>query len=355
MPILWRYINQIGSEIFFAYNSFKWGNNAKYNAGVTCTIIGLRSNSKLPKYLYSGEVKASVKNINSYLVDSANVIVDKKTSSISNFPEMNFGSMPNDGGNLILSPTEHDSLIAENPAAIQIIKRLTGSQEFIRGEDRFCLWITTDLLDFAMSIPSIKTRIERCYELRVNSKRESTKKLASTPYAFGECRYQPTDSIIIPRVSSERREYIPIGLLDSDTVISDSAFAIYDVQVWLFGILTSKMHLAWVKAVGGKLEERIRYSATICYNTFPFPKIKKDQQEELERYAEEVLLTREDFPELTLAQLYDPDKMPQSLRDAHRALDLAVERCYRPEPFTSDEERLEHLFRLYEKMTKKII
>ncbi len=162
-----------------------------------------------------------------------------------------------------------------------------------------------------------------------------------------------TDSIIVPRVSSENREYIPIGFLDENTVISDSAFAIYDAQLWLFGILTSKMHMAWVKAVGGRLKTDYRYSATLCYNTFPFPKITEAKKAEIEQAAEAVLIAREMHTEKTLAQMYDPAKMPANLREAHNRLDLVVESCYRLVPFHSDEERLELLFSLYEKMTKK--
>ncbi len=189
--------------------------------------------------------------------------------------------------------------------------------------------------------------------MRLASKKIPTQKLSNTPWAFGERRYNGTESIIVPAVSSESREYIPMGFLDANTVISNSAFAIYDAQLWIFGILTSKMHMAWVKAVGGRLETRYRYSSTLCYNTFPFPKITEAKRAEIEQAAEAVLIAREMHTEKTLAQMYDPDKMPANLREAHTRLDRVVESCYRPAPFTSDEERLEHLFALYEKMTKK--
>ena len=189
--------------------------------------------------------------------------------------------------------------------------------------------------------------------MRLKSSKLPTQELAKIPWAFGERRYKNSESIIVPSVSSESREYIPIGFLDENTVISNSAFAIYDAQLWLFGILTSKMHMAWVKAVGGRLETRYRYSATLCYNTFPFPKITEAKRAEIEQAAEAVLIAREMHTEKTLAEMYDPDKMPANLREAHTHLDRVVESCYRPAPFTSDEERLEHLFALYEKMTKK--
>ncbi|MFR9652824.1 MAG: DNA methyltransferase [Rikenellaceae bacterium] len=351
---LWEPLREMGIQIFVAYSSFKWNNNAKYNAGVTVVIIGICHEIIIKKRkLYINDTYKVVSNINAYLTDYRDVYIKSISQPISKFPEMLFGSKATDGGSLLMNSSERDAFVNIYPNCSHLVKRFIGSDEFINGANRFCFWIEDKQKDIAFNNPELNRRLNMCQDMRANSKKIPTQKLAATPWAFGERRYSESDSIIVPRVSSERRVYIPMGFMDAGTVISDSAFAIYDAQVWLFGILTSKMHMAWVKAVGGKLEERIRYSATICYNTFPFPKIKNDQREELERYAEEVLLTREDFPELTLAQLYDPEKMPQSLRDAHRALDLAVERCYRPEPFTSDEERLEHLFRLYEKMTKK--
>ena len=185
----------------------------------------------------------------------------------------------------------------------------------------------------------------------MESKRESTFVLSDTPHKFGEIRYKESPCIIVPRVSSENREYIPIGYLDEGTVISDSAFAVYDAPTWLFGILTSKLHMVWVKTVGGRLKTDYRYSAQLCYNTFPFPPISSEKKAAIESAAEDVLITREYYPERTLAELYDPDKMPQDLREAHARLDDIVESCYPGYPFASDEARLECLFKLYEKMT----
>ena len=354
IELLWEHLFTRNVEIFFAYSSFKWSNNAKYNAGVTVAIIGLRPiRVNSPKYIFSGDSKRQVKNINAYLLDSSNVIIKKRTNSISGFENMSFGSMPNDDGQLILNKSEKEKIIFEHPESRRLIKGFCGSLEFIRGEERYCLWLTQDNLQLAYSILEIRKRIERCGKVRCESKREATNKLAQFPYRFGEVRHIDTDSIIVPSVSSERREYIPMGFLDKNTVISNLAFAIYDAQLWLFGILTSKMHMAWVKSVGGYLGTSIRYSATLCYNTFPFPKITEAKRAEIEQAAEEVLIAREMHTEKTLAQMYDPDKMPVNLREAHIRLDRIVESCYRPSPFASDEERLEHLFALYEKMTKK--
>lgn len=354
VAILWKNLLHSKVEIFFAYSSFKWANNARYNAGVTVAIIGLRSIlPNAPKFLFIGNSKRQVENINAYLLNSSNIIVDKKTAPISAFPEMSFGSMANDGGALLLSPAEYAEIVESNVEAKRLIKKIVGSLEFIRGEAKYCLWINDGDVDLARSIPLIEKRLKACEQARSESKREETNKLSRCPHRFGEVRYKETDSIIVPSVSSESREYIPIGLLDKNDIIIAPNFAIYDAQLWLFGILTSKMHMAWVKAVGGRLKTDYRYSATLCYNTYPFPKITDAKRAEIEQAAENVLMAREQHSEKTLAQMYDPGRMPENLREAHNCLDRIVESCYRTTPFHSDEERLEHLFALYEKMTKK--
>ncbi len=353
VSLLWPYILENGIDILFAYHSFKWSNNAKYNAGVTCVIIGLGMATSSPKYLYDGTSKASVSNINPYLAGGSSKIVEKQSNSISGFPNMSFGSMPNDGGHLLLEEYEKEKLLNEDIRTRELIHPLLGAQEFIRGEKRYCLWITDSQLPVALSIPAVAERIRKCKEVRALSKRDSTCALANVPHQFGEIRYKNSNCIIVPGVSSENRYYIPMGYLDKGTVITNSAFAVYDAPTWLFGILTSALHMVWVKTVGGKLETRYRYSAQLCYNTFPFPKISSEKKAEIEEAAENVLVTREFYPEKTLAELYDPDKMPQDLREAHAQLDDIVESCYPGYPFANDEARLECLFKLYEKMTSK--
>lgn len=352
VAILWPFIFKNNINISFAYNSFKWTNNAKYNAGVTCVILGL-SSKKRKKYIYTKDKTIEVDEIGPYLINGNTRIVTKRNDSISGFPQMLFGNMPNDGGALLLNEQEKNDLLIKEPQASSIIYPLMGALEFIRGENRFCLWITDENIALAYSLPEIEKRILKCKELRLKSKRESTRKLASAPHAFGEIRYYDTDCIIIPGVSSEQRKYIPIGLLEKGTVVTNSAFAIYDAESWLFGILTSAMHMVWVKTVGGKLETRYRYSAQLCYNTFPFPKISDAKKQKIASAAEDILVTREFYVGKTLAELYDPDKMPQDLREAHERLDDIVESCYPGYPFANDEARLECLFKMYEKMTAK--
>lgn len=352
--LLWKPIFENNIEIFFAYSSFKWSNNAKYNAGVTVAIIGISNKSNEHKKLYSNNSFVVTKNINAYLLSAGNIFIENLSKSKNpDFAIMLKGSSPTDDGALILSKTERDNFIEKYPNNIDWVKIFIGSEEFINGKERYCLWINDNVSEQAFANDFVAGRLEKCRKMRLTSPKIATQKMADFPWVFGERRYSASESIIIPRHSSENRDYIPIGFLDENTVIADSAFAIYDAQLWLFGILTSKMHMAWVKAVGGKLETRYRYSATLCYNTFPFPKITDIKRTEIEQAAEDVLMAREQHSEKTLAQMYDPGHMPANLREAHSKLDRMVESCYRPAPFHSDEERLEHLFALYEKMTKK--
>jgi hypothetical protein len=261
--------------------------------------------------------------------------------------------MPRDGGFLILSEEEKKIAINNDERVESFIKKIIGSKEFIRGEIRYCLWIEEKDKDVAKTIPFINDRLNQVKQWRLTSDAESTKKYANQPHRFVQISYQKANSIIIPCISSEQREYIPVGLLDENTVINNKGFAIYNSGLWIFAVITSKMHMTWVNVVAGRLESRINYSATLCYNAFPFPNLTDLQKKELEKYVYTLLGERENHSEKTLAQLYDPDTMPIGLRDAHHQLDLAVERCYRTKPFENDEERLEYLFKFYEQMKEE--
>jgi len=353
VSLLWPHILKTKLEIGFTYQSFKWANSAKYNAGVTVTIIGLRNHANQPKYIYQPDHKQAVTNINAYLVNARNVYIKKRTKPIADLPEMSFGSMPNDGGHLILNTEEYQDLLSKYPSASKFVKFLKGSKEFINDIPRWCLWIEDQDLEEALAVDFIGQRIDKLKKLRSASDRKATNNLAEKAHRFGEIRFKPTTSIIIPRHSSENRDYIPMGFLGPETVISDAANAIYDADPWIFAILTSRLHMTWVATVGGRIKTDYRYSAQLCYNTFPMPPLTPAQKTTLQQHVYQVLAEREQHPERTLAELYDPEKMPEGLRAAHRALDAAVERCYRAEPFGSDEERLEYLFRLYEKMLQE--
>lgn len=353
VALLWPNILNNDIEIGFTHLSFKWTNNAKGNAGVTVIILGLRNSCAQPKYLFNGNIRKEAKNINAYLLDGVNVVIAERMLPISKFPKMNFGNMPNDGGGLILTEEERGKLLSENPKAEKFIRLLLGSAEYIRGDKRYCLWIEDEDLKEAEKIPFIQKRIEITRKHRINSKDKGTNELAKRSHQFRDRHTARESQLIIPNVSSERRYYIPIGIIGNDTVISNSASAIYDAQPWLFGVIHSKMHMVWVNAVGGKLKTDYRYSAKLCYNTFPFPDITLKQKENLNLYVFAILDERAKHPEKTMAQLYDPDKMPKGLKQAHEELDRAVEQCYRLQPFTSDTERLEYLFRMYEEMSRR--
>ncbi len=354
VALFWSKVLNENIEISFAHLSFKWTNNAIGNAGVTVIIVGLRNSiGNQPKYLFNNNIRKEVKNINAYLLDSSNVFISSKSKPLSNFPEMNFGNMANDGGHLFLTEEEKEQFIKTEPNSAKFIKKLIGSLEFLRGINKYCLWIEDDELIEANNIEIIRNRIELTRQNRLESKREATRSLSIYPHKFAEIRYKKTDAIFIPSVSSERREYIPIGFLDKESIIVAPNMAIYDAQPWLFGILHSKMHMVWVDTVGGKLKTDYRYSAKLCYNTFPFPEISDKQKHTINQYVYSILDERAKYPHKTMAWLYNPETMPVGLRQAHRELDEAIERVYRLAPFTSDAERLEYLFRLYDEMTRR--
>ena len=265
----------------------------------------------------------------------------------SQLPQMTFGSVPRDGKHLQLSVFDSEQLLTENVNAKKFVKKYLGSSEFINGNDRFCLWIDDSDVAEARSVEFIQKRLEQVAAERKRSTSKVANEFADLPHRFWHRAYKPTDSIIVPRVSSERREYIPIGYLGPDTVVSDAAFAVYDAEPWLFALLTSKMHMVWVRAVGGKMKTDYRYSNTIVYNNFPVPELSAQAKNELSQRALRVLDVREYHSEFTLAELYDPDKMPDNLRQAHAEVDAAVDKLFSARPFESDEARLSVLFAMY--------
>ncbi|MEY8767339.1 DNA methyltransferase [Francisella philomiragia] len=350
VSVLWSTIFATDIEIYFAHQSFKWRNNAKHNAGVTVVIIGLENKDKVDKKIYTESFLKKVSNINGYLIAGSNIAVQRRNKPLINIPKMSYGNYTGGCDELFLSANERSELISSNPKASKFIRKLSGSAEFIQNKERYCLWISDSLLDEAMEIDDIKIRIDKVRKNRLLSKDVALQKLAQRPHQFRDTNEAKKTTIIIPIVSSERRKYIPTGFLDREYIIPNSAQAIYDAEPWIFGIINSLMHNLWVKTVGGSLETRIRYSSVLCYNTFPFPDISQKQKDTITELVFNILDEREKHSEKTLAQLYDPDKMPAGLREAHHRLDLAIEQCYRKKPFESDEERLEYLFKMYEKM-----
>nr|WP_315163326.1 DNA methyltransferase [uncultured Flavobacterium sp.] len=349
ISLFWPTIYKLNNEISFAYKPFIWANNAKNKAAVFVVIIGLRLVNNKSKILYFDNLSKHVNNISPYLTDNPNVIVTKKSKPPKGLPELVYGNQAIEGGFLILSPEEKDKLIKDSPLSEKFIRPLYGAEDYMNNSCRYCIWITDNDLPEASSIPEIEQRIQKVKEFR-ECGGQVAKSLLSIPYRFRYVHEAKKNLLILPRTISERRNYIPVGFLDRSAIVTDATQVIYDPEIYIFSILASKIHILWVHAVAGRLKMDPRYSNSICYNNFPFPKISHSQKDELTQCVFRILEERENHSEKTLAQLYDPDKMPQGLRETHRLNDLAVERCYRSKPFESDEERLEYLFKLYEKM-----
>ncbi len=351
IQLLWPHILNNDLEIFFAYQSFKWSNNAKKNAGVTCVIIGIATKTSNKKFLYTVNKCLEAKNITPYLRnETINIQIVKSRKPISKFPIMEYGNMPLDGNFLKLSKEDKNQFIQHNIKSSNYIRPLIGGDEFLNGKERYCIWIDDEELSSALKIDDIRKRIEQVRNFRENGG-EVAKTLVSRSHQFRYRKISQKPYIILPCTSSERREYMPCGFIDANVISMNSVEAIYNAPLWIFGVVTSRMHMVWVRAVAGKLETRLRYSAELCYNTFPFPDITDKQKKNIEYYVNNIHAEREKHSDKTMAELYDPDKMPQGLKEAHHSLDIAIEKCYRSTPFESDEKRLEHLFKRYEIMT----
>ena len=361
--LLWNILfNIYGLKIHFAHRTFKWFNEARGKAAVHVVIIGFANYDTNEKYLFEyDDIKAEphlrkVSNINPYLIEGNDIIISKCKSTICNVPEITFGNMPNDGGNLLLDDNEKKEIITINPEAKKYIKPFVSAKEFINNINRWCLWLVDADPNEIKSFAKVVERINAVRNHRSNSDRIATKKLAAYPALFGEIRQPKTDYILIPRHSSENRKYIPIGYFSKDYIIADSCLSISKTTKYHFGVLTSKMHMAWVKQVCGRLKSDYRYSNDIVYNNFPWPENPTEKQTKLvEEKAQKVLDTRKEFLNSTLADLYDPLTMPPALVKAHRELDKAVDLCYRQQPFPNETKRIEYLFELYEKYTQPLL
>lgn len=338
-------------EIGFAYTSFKWENNAMRNAGVTVAVISLRNVRPGSKYIYTGDLKIEAQNINGYLADADNVSVGRRTSTLSSqLPPLSFGNMPLDGGALLLTANERDLLELASPQSKEFLRRIYGSKEWANGIERWCIWVEQEQLPAAMAIPEIASRIRAVEDFRRSSADKGTQAKALTPWRFREQRGVGSDAIIVPAVTSERREYLIAGYLGDDSVISNLAFGVFSPEAWLFGLISSRTHMLWTKAVAGRMKEDPRYSNTIVYNNFPVPPLSKSVKDQLTVAALKVLDVREYHCEKTLAELYDPDLMPADLRAAHSAIDELVDSVYSRRGYETDEQRLSDLFAMYERM-----
>lgn len=355
VPILWPAIFKCGSHIRFAHTSFKWTNLAAHNAGVTVAIVGLSTDVSKTRLLYdldrNGQTTVrEAANITPYLSVGEDVVVEGQRKSISGLPDMSFGNMPVDGGNLLLSADDAVSLGLTKQDEEEFLRRIYGSAEFIRGVVRKCLWIPDVKLPQALEIASIRVRIDGVREMRLKSKDAGTNELASRSHQFREMYHGGKHTLILPGVSSEGREYLPVGLIDNHSVVSNLAFALYDAPIWNLALIASRLHLVWIATVCGKLKTDFRYSNTLGWNTFPVPTLTEKNKADLTRCAEDILLVREHHFPATIAELYDPANMPADLRGAHERNDEVLERIYIGRRFKNDTERLEKLFGLYTKM-----
>lgn len=344
---LWPHLLRVDLAIRFAHRSFKWVNNAAKNAGVTCVIVGLGRETGGRKTLFEGELRQSVEQINAYLLPLPNIYVDERDDPIANLPDMDFGNMPLDNGNLLLELGEVGPFI-EDDAARPFVRRIVGSKEVIHSLDRFCLWIEDDRAGEAEKVEKIAQRIEGTRQFRAASRRPQTRIKADTPHRFGEVRQRAAEHVIVvPSASSEKRPYLPVDLMAGDTIVSNLAFMMFDAPLWTLSIIASRMHLLWIETVCGKLETRYRYSNTLGWHTFPLPLLSSRDREQLKDCAENILLARAEAGG-TLAELYA--QMPEGLSEAHRVNDEAVEAIYSERLFRSDADRLSHLFRRYARM-----
>jgi hypothetical protein len=343
--------------VAFAHTSFKWANLASHNAGVTVAIVGIANHKLNYATIYSLDdeektIAKEVANINAYLVSGPNLIIEKTSQKPTDRALMVWGNKPTDDGNFFLTMDETQELLSRSPQAKTYIKAYFGSSEFIRGIQRFCLWIVDSEAINAVKIPEIEMRVENIRIFRASSKAAETRPAAKFPHRFRQIQgVSEKYAFIVPRVSSERRGYLPCGLLPEETIVADSAFALYDAPLWNMALIASKLHLVWIATVCGKLETRYRYSNTLGWNTFPVPPLTEKNKTDLTCCAEDILLAREAHFPATIADLYELDTMPVNLREAHERNDEVLERIYIGRRFKNDTERLEKLFELYTKMT----
>jgi len=360
--ILWgELFRRYQLKIIFAHRTFSWRSEARGAAHVHVVIIGFTNHDVAGKAIYESNAaddtvtRTVVTNISPYLVQGNDTVVKSRTRPIPPAPSFAFGSMANDGGHLMLTSEEREESLQDEPGIEPFIKRIIGSEEFLHNLSRWCLWLVDATPHQIANSEFLRSRVALVRAKRLESRRETTRNLARTPQLFGEIRQPQARYLAIPKTSSELRPYIPIDFRGPDVIANTEIFTSPDSTLYHFGVLTSEMHMAWVRHVCGRLESRYRYSTTLVYNNFPWPVESDEQRTRVEQAAQDVLSERERFPDSTLAELYDPLTMPQDLLRAHERLDRAVDRCYRREPFETDRQRVEHLFAMYEHLSAPLL
>ncbi|MEK7660941.1 MAG: type IIL restriction-modification enzyme MmeI, partial [Pseudomonadota bacterium] len=360
VPILWPLIFKTGHEIAFAHTSFKWNNLASHNAGVTVVIVGISNHAPKMRGLYSisengNDLRKDVENINAYLVGGQNVIVDKIATTSDSRSTMLWGNKPADGGSLLLTYEEVKRLVSKSNKAQEFIKLFLGADEFINGNQRYCLWIPDNKVQDAKEISDISKRLDAVTTMRLKSQKKPTFEAAKSPHKFVELRQTGNENIIVVAgISSESREYLPCGILEKGTILSNKNYGLYDAPLWNMALIASRLHWVWIGTVCVRLEMRFSYSNTLGWNTFPVPTLTEQNKADLTQCAEEILLAREHYFPATIADMYDPDRMDTEfplVRAAHEKNDETLERIYIGRRFKNDTERLEKLFDLYTKMT----
>ena len=353
---LWPSIFALGLNIHFAYPTFTWANHARDKAAVHVVIIGLSAQSKNRRLFLKVERdwhSSSVSNISPYLIEGRDIAITARSKPlVNNVPHLLFGNKPTDGGHLFLTRAEREELLRKEPQAERWLKKVLGAAEFLNANERWCLWLVGATDEDFQHMPLVYERVQKVAQTRLRSPDKGAQKLALKPHLFRDLN-NPSSYILVPCHSSETRTYVPLGFFDHETICSNANFILPNGTLYEFGILSSLLHNDWMRLVAGRLKSDYRYSASVVYNTFPWPTVTPEQREEISRLAEETYLTRDDFPGRTLAELYDPAKMPPTLLAAHQALDRAVDKLYRDKPFKDAADRLSCLLARYEALTKQ--
>ena len=357
VPIFWRQMFCMGVYIDFAYRTFRWDSEANIKAHVHCVIIGFSTSfSTRMKRLYTTEKYQEVENINPYLVNAPSVLIESRSKSICNAPPILYGSMPIDDGHLVLEREDVEKLLTENPENKKFIRKYVGGAELIQGKERWCLWLKGATPKELQGSKIIMDRIKATAEFRKSSKRPQTLALAQTPALFGEIRQPDTQMLVIPKVSSENRRYIPISYVSPEIIVNGSALIVPDATLYHFGTLISNVHMAWMRTVAGRMEMRYQYSGKVVYNNFPWPNPTEEQKAKIEQTAQAILDARALYPDSSLADLYDDLTMPPELRKAHQANDRAVMDAYgftKGHPArTSESACVAELMKMYQKLTE---
>jgi hypothetical protein len=351
VELIWPYIFSLKQNIFFGYKSFKWRNNAKENAGVSVVVVGIEHENKLRKNkrIFNDKTINIVNTISPYLTSGSSTFMNQRSKPLSEFPKMILGSSGFDGGYLMLDELEKENILTIYPEAKKFIRKFLSGDDFLNDKIRYCIWIEDNLIYEATAIPPLLERINKCRDFRMGAGRDA-QKAAKVPHRFFYRTHTESTKILFPKTTSGRRKYVPLDFIKKDVIISNASFVIDEADNVIFAILSSRLHNIWMGITSAKMNTSFRYSVNLTYNTFPFPQINEFQKTELESHVHHIREQRGKHTQKTLAELYDPEKMPEGLLTAHQNLDIAIEKCYRDKPFENDEERLAHLFKLYEEM-----